>query len=279
MPEHLRYELPVAPDEVELISARLWMAGALGCWQQPGRVIAWFPDRDAPVPPGGTWSIEPDRDWQSEWKATIGPIRAGRIVVVPSWLVDDHQPAEGDLTLVLDPGRAFGSGHHATTSLCLELLDHLDLDGRVVADIGCGTGILAIAAAARGGRVTAVDIDPDAVEVTRENAERNGVELEAIVGSLEAITRVTDVVVANLVTDVIADLAEGLVAATGTTLIASGITAERRDRALSALEGAGLRIDEIRERDGWIALRGTPPTARSDGGGGEVAPAGSAPRR
>jgi ribosomal protein L11 methyltransferase len=285
MPEHHRYELPVAPDEVELTSARLWLAGALGCWQQPGTLTAWFEGRDVPVPPGGTWSTEPDRDWQAEWKATIGPVRAGRVVVVPSWLAAEHEAADDELTLVLDPGRAFGSGHHATTTLCLELLDELELDGRTLADVGCGTGILAIAAAARGARVVAVDIDPEAIEVTLENAALNGVILETSVGSVEALPGPAEVVVANLVTDVIAALASRLVAAAGTTLIASGITSERRDRALSALRSAGLRIDVVRERDGWLALRGTPAGRDGDGqagpldGGAEVAAGGAPPRR
>jgi ribosomal protein L11 methyltransferase len=279
MPEHHRYELPVTSDEVELTSARLWLAGALGCWQRPGSLTAWFEDRDAPVPPGGRWSTEPDRDWQAEWKATIGPVRAGHIVVVPSWLADEHVPVDDELALVLDPGRAFGSGHHATTTLCLELLDELDLEGRQVADVGCGTGILAIAAAARGARVLAVDIDPEAVEVTAENAARNGVSVEARVGSVEAVPQPTDIVVANLITDVIVALAEPLVAATGTTFIASGITVERGERAVRALESAGLDVEEVRERDGWIALRGSPTAARPRGEGDEVAMDEPPPRR
>jgi ribosomal protein L11 methyltransferase len=269
MPVHHRYELPATPDEVEPLSARLWAAGALGCWQRPGTLTAWFRDPDAPVPVGGRWSLEPDRDWQAEWKATIGPVRAGDVVVVPSWLADDHEPHEGELTLVLDPGRAFGSGHHATTTLCLELLDELDLAGTAVADVGCGSGILALAAAARGARVVAVDLDPDAVEVTVENAHHNGVEVDARVGSVEALPDPADVVVANLVTDVIAALARPLVAATRTTLIASGISVERRDRALTALQEAGLAIEVVRERDGWLAVRGS-PTGRPGGRAGEV---------
>jgi ribosomal protein L11 methyltransferase len=297
MPVHHRYELPAAPDAVEALSARLWAAGALGCWQQPGTLTAWFREPDAPVPAGGRWSLEPDRDWQAEWKATIGPVRAGDVVVVPSWLADDHEPHEGELTLVLDPGRAFGSGHHATTTLCLELLDELELTGNAVADVGCGSGILAIAAAARGARVVAVDIDPDAIEVTDENARRNGVAVDARVGSVGALPGPADVVVANLVTDVIATLARPLVEATATTLIASGISVERRDRAFTALRAAGLAIDEVRERDGWLAVRGSPTrppaadaggTARlgagagaggAGGGGREVAPDGPPRRR
>jgi ribosomal protein L11 methyltransferase len=277
MPAHHRYELPTAPVDVERTSTELFVAGALGCWQQPGLLVAWFTDRDVPVPPGGEWSVEPERDWQAEWKATIAPVRAGRIVVVPSWLADGHVPDEDELTLVLDPGRAFGSGHHATTTLCLELLDELDLDGRRVADVGCGTGVLAIAAAARGADVLAVDVDPDAVEVTVDNAARNGVHLDARTGSVELVSPPAEVLVANLVTDVIASLAGPLVAATTHTLVASGITVERRERAVDALVAAGLVIDEVRERDGWVALRGTPQPRFPVGRAGEVAAAPVAP--
>jgi ribosomal protein L11 methyltransferase len=275
MPEH-RYELPVRPDEVELRTAQLWAAGALGVWQRPGILTAWFHGSTAPVPDGGIWALEPDRDWQAEWKATIGPVHAGRITIVPSWLADDHAARDDELTLVLDPGRAFGSGHHATTTLCLELLDELDLDGRTLVDVGCGTGILAIAAAARGAQVLAVDIDPEAVEVTAVNAAGNAVEVETRVGSVDVVESRVDVVVANLVTDVVVALAPQLVAATAAHLVASGITVERQGRALAALRDAGLRIDEVRERDGWVVVHGTPTLA--EGAGGEVA-AETAPAR
>jgi ribosomal protein L11 methyltransferase len=267
---HARVEVPVHHTRTELVAAHLWSLGAVGVWHQPGRLVAWFTALPDPLRPAGaahptlpteltseqvTVVDEPDRDWQDEWKATIAPVHAGRITVVPSWLADDHLPADGELTLVLDPGRAFGSGHHATTALCLELLDELDLDGSRVADVGCGTGVLAIAAAARGARVTAVDIDPEAVEVTRENAARNRVEVAATTGSVGALDTPADVVVANLVTDVVRALAAELVALTAGTLVVSGITSERRTDALGALEAVGARVDEVRERDGWIAAR------------------------
>ncbi len=269
-----RLEVEVRADRADEVAAALWARGATGVWEQPGALVAWFaPAASTPsaatlgevpgVPelatPKQRWRLEPERDWQAEWKRTIHPVQAGRVVVVPSWLADAHEPATGELTLVLDPGRAFGSGHHATTTLCLELLDALEvgggLAGRTVADIGCGTGVLAIAAARWGAHVTAVDVDPDAVEVTRENAARNGVPLTTGVGSAPAIEGPVDVVVANLVTDVVIDLARALVAATGTTLIVSGIARERRDRALDALQAHGARTVEVRERDGWIAAR------------------------
>ncbi len=268
----------VATDHrtVEAVAARLWERGALGLWERSGEVVAWFPEPvalDATTdtePLAGQlrsvrWSTEQDRDWQAEWKATIEPVRAGRTVIVPTWLAADHVPEEDDLTILLDPGRAFGSGHHATTTLCLEVLDELDLAGRLagrhLADVGCGSGILAIAGAARGATAIGVDIDADAVAATRENADRNRVTVDVRHGSVEVLAHRADVLVANLVTDVVAQLAVPLVQATAELLIASGITVQRQDVAIDALTDAGLRIDDRRERGGWIVLVGH-PTAR-----------------
>ena len=119
---------------------------------------------------------------------SIQPVRAGRMVVVPTWLAEDHVPADGDVTLVLDPGQAFGSGHHATTRLCLtELQEGLAAGDRVL-DVGCGTGVLAIAAALLGaGTVEAVDVDGDAVVATRRNARANDVEVAVHLGGVEDV--------------------------------------------------------------------------------------------
>jgi len=266
----LRVEIPVQPARREVVAAHLWRLGASGVWERPGVTIAWFPAPGPDLttasssvaefaPDAVTVSVEVDRDWQAEWKATIAPIRAGRFMVVPTWLVDGHEPAADELTLVLDPGRAFGTGHHATTALCLELLDERDLAGhlagRTVADVGCGSGILAIAAAARGARVEAVDIDADAVRVTRENTRRNDVEVVVATGSVDALRAPADLVVANLVTDIVIALADDLVQASRGGLIVSGITEERREDAIGALTAAGAELEEVRSRDGWIAAR------------------------
>lgn len=241
------------------MEARLWTAGALGVWERPETLVAWFPRPDpADLPTGGRWETEPDRDWQAEWKATIEPVVAGRVTIVPTWLAAGHRPAPDEITLVLDPGRAFGTGHHATTTMCLQLLQEEELQGRSVLDVGCGTGILALAAARLGADpVVAVDVDADAVDVTRQNASRLQLELATRVGSVAAGGDRAEVVLANLVTDTIVELAPRLAGAVapGGVLIASGIATEREDRAVAALRGAGLQPTETRRRDGWTAVR------------------------
>jgi ribosomal protein L11 methyltransferase len=258
-------EVAVAAGTEEVAAASLWAAGALGVWERSGTLVAWFA---APadltgwpgLSPGSvTWTREPPRDWQAAWKTTIGPVRAGTTLVVPSWLADTTVAGPGDVVLVIDPGQAFGTGHHATTTLCLEALEAVDLVGRSVADVGCGTGVLGIAAARRGAaHVTAVDVDPDAVATARCNATRNGVGLDARVGSIDAVDGPADVVVANLVTDVLVALADPLVRTTRDTLVVSGIASERAERVTAALVAAGAEITAVTSRQGWVAVTATP---------------------
>ena len=265
-----RYTLPVDPGEAtDVLTARLWAAGALGVWERTDDLVAWFADRDVAVPAGGTWADEPARDWQAEWKAGITPVRAGSVVVVPTWLVDDHVADPDELTIVLDPGRAFGSGHHATTTLCLEALQAVVAEGARVLDVGTGTGILAIAAARLGaGRCCGVDIDPDAVEVARANAVANNVDCDLHIGGVEAAgaDETFDVVVANLLTHTVVSLADALVArvAPGGVLVASGIGEERAPRVADALTTAGLDAPTMEVRDGWAVLVGRRPGGGTD---------------
>lgn len=260
-----RYALPVDAADRELTAARLWAAGALGLWERSETdLVAWFADRDAPIPSGGTWTEEEDRDWQAEWKATIGPVVAGRIVVVPSWLADTHLGGPDELTIVLDPGRAFGTGHHATTTLCLEALQAPEVEERLVGgrvlDVGTGSGILGIGASLLGAReVVAVDVDAAAIEVAGENMRRNGVALGLAVGSVDAAGAPGDVVLANLVTGTLVELAgelTGLVGPGG-ALIASGIAAGHEQRVVDALDArADWTSWTVVGRDGWVAVRG-----------------------
>jgi len=203
-----------------------------------------------------------EADWADAWKAYFPVLRIGRrLVIRPTWR--RHRRAPGDVVLALDPGMAFGTGLHPTTRLCLAgtetLADRGALDGVRVLDVGCGSGILAIAAL-RLGAATAlgIDTDPIAIEATTANARRNRVarRLRARSGSLPTGELPFDVVLANLIAGLLVQLAPALhrEVRPGGTLLASGIFVDREAEVRQALEAAGLHVtDRLGEGD-WVAL-------------------------
>lgn len=203
-----------------------------------------------------------EADWASAWKRHFPVLRVGRrLVIRPTWR--RHRRAAGDVVIALDPGMAFGTGLHPTTRLCLIALEGL-ADGssrplRRVLDVGCGSGILSIAAARLGAReVVGLDIDPIAVEASGANARRNHVtrRVRTRLGGLPSGASPFDLVLANLVAAVLNDLAAALHAELqpGGTLIASGIFVDREVEVRSSFERAGIRpVDRLAEGD-WIAL-------------------------
>ncbi len=202
-------------------------------------------------------------DWAEAWKEHFHVERYGeRVVVVPSWRTYDRQPDE--VVLTLDPGMAFGTGQHGTTRMCLEALERAVSPGARVLDVGCGSGILAIAAAKLGaGSVRAVDLDPICVKVTGENAALNDVEVRVAEGSMGAAWPFDapsggscEVVVANIIARAIVDMARDLAAALlpGGRLIASGIIAEREGEVRLALVAAGLRVESARTMGEWRCI-------------------------
>lgn len=215
----------------------------------PGRalLVAWFADHPAAGSAqetfGGTLAEVPDKDWGEGWKKDFKPLDVGRVRVRPSWIAEPT-PA-GRVEVVLDPGMAFGTGSHATTSLCLGALSDV-LGGRpgaAVLDVGTGSGLLAIAARKLGaGRVAANDNDPVAVEVARENAARNGAALELTLDPVEGIAGTFDVVVANILANVLVELAPALCAkvAPGGVLLLSGILGPQEDEVRRAQVAQGL---------------------------------------
>ncbi len=254
----VRYTIDLTSgDDPEIVAARLWVAGAQGVQEDGRTLIGWFDHRVDEVPPGGEWTAQPDEDWLATWREGIEPVRAGTLTIVPSWQREAYVAAPGELIIDLDPGVAFGSGHHATTQLCLEALQQHLADGDRVLDVGCGTGVLAIAAKLLGaGEVEGVDVDGDAVHATLVNARANGVQLTALLGGVEAATDTADVVLANLLTPTLHALAGPLVAAVrpGGVLIASGVAVERADGVAEALTAAGATPVSREDRDGWAAL-------------------------
>ncbi len=200
-----------------------------------------------------------EEDWAENWKKYYKPFRIGKhLVVKPVWETAETQP--GDRVIELDPGMAFGNGTHETTSMCLELMEELAREGCTVLDVGTGSGILAIAAALEGAsHVTAVDLDPAAVKVARENIRRNGVEgiVEARTGDmLRGLDEKADIVVANIIADVVIMLTAAVRAHLneGGVFVASGIIREREQDVLDALRRSGFTVCQVRRRGEWVAV-------------------------
>jgi ribosomal protein L11 methyltransferase len=221
----------------------------------------WHLGRISPIPEPVFREVV-EVDWSLEWKKNYHPIRIGKhLVIVPSWL--DWNSAEGDVILRLDPGMAFGTGMHPTTQLCLEALEERVSPRMEAVDLGCGSGILAIAALRLGAaRATGWDVDPEAVRVAQENAVRNGVEtrFDARLGSLQDLLRekrTGPIVVANILAGVLqamlrASLAD--VVRPGGCLVLSGILLDQSAAVEEALAGSGLQLAEKKIREDWVAL-------------------------
>ena len=219
--------------------------------------------RLAPEVDLGTLAIDTvnvkDEDWSEVWKQFYKPFRAGcSLVVKPTWEPYDAKP--GDRVIEIDPGMAFGSGTHETTGMCLELLEEAVHGGERVIDVGTGSGILAIGAALLGAKdVLAIDIDPTAVKVARENVAHNHLEqtVTTLEGNLlEKVDAQCEVCVANIIADVIcmfaAPLNEHIVP--GGLFICSGIIKEREQDVTDALLAAHYTILEIRRKGEWVAM-------------------------
>lgn len=194
-----------------------------------------------------------DEDWENSWKQYYRPVEVGEsFVIVPEW---EEIPGGGRIAIRLDPGLSFGTGSHPTTQMCLAAMEGLELSSARVLDLGCGSGILSIAALLTGaGAVTACDIDPVAERVARENAALNGVEggLEVVCGDVLSDRRLRerlsrepfDLVLANIVADVILELIPGLGnwLKSGGIFICSGIIEGRQDEIRGMLKNPGMEL-------------------------------------
>ena len=210
-----------------------------------------------------------EEDWATSWQKYYQPIPVGkRVYIVPEWMRGRDIP-DGRVPLYLNPGLTFGTGSHPTTQLCLELLEDAVVPGGRALDLGCGSGILAIAALALGAEhVTGVDIDPKAVDVAYENAAMNGVgrdRLTVLAGNVLGDRKLAEklepgrnqVVLANIVADVIIPLsaAAGEFLTPDGVFLTSGIIDERADEVAAAIRANGFTITRRLERAGWCAFR------------------------
>ncbi len=232
--------------------------------------------------PIGELEVRPvqEEEWASAWKSHFPVLRVGRrLVIRPTWR--RHRARPGDVVLALDPGMAFGTGLHPTTRLCLAGIERWAdeglLEGARVLDVGCGSGILAIAAARLGARsVHGVDTDPIAVEATLANARRNRVARRVsaargsvpLAGRQQAACGPFDLVLANLIASLLTDLAGPLGAsiAPGGRMLASGIFIDREAQVVEAFRAAGLRVVDRAQETDWVLLDVERPSDREEGG-------------
>lgn len=202
-------------------------------------------------------------DWSNSWKEHFKPLRVGkRLLIVPSW--EQLEPETDDVVLHLDPGMAFGTGGHETTRLCLELLETIMeemplMHSPAVLDVGTGSGILAMAAVQLGaGRVCAVDIDPQAIEVARENLAINGLldQVDCSTTPLESIAGSFDVILANILAEELVRLAPQLVGrlAAGGSLVLSGILANKEALVRNGFASQALKFCETLHQGEWVAI-------------------------
>jgi len=276
-------------DAQEAVGALLTeVAGCAGWRSEPDAVSGYLPVDDRPegtlealgealgaLPEAGipdvsseiTLRFVEEADWANAWKQFFKPQRVGeRIVVKPTW--ESWDAAPGDVVVPIDPGMAFGTGLHATTRLCLRALERHVRPGVRVADVGAGSGILAIAAALLGAAaVAAVDIDPLAVRVARENVADAGVGgIVSVAEGSAPPAGAFDIVAANILADVILGMAPALRDALTPNglLIASGIIDSRAEDVRRGLEAAGLIVEETTVEGEWAAILARRPLARTD---------------
>ncbi|MBP1737170.1 MAG: ribosomal protein methyltransferase [Oscillospiraceae bacterium] len=209
-----------------------------------------------------------EHDWATSWQKYYKPLAVGeRIYIVPQWEREIPVP-EGRTAVYLNPGLTFGTGGHASTQLCLEGLEHISRPGCTVLDLGCGSGILSVAALCLGAsRAVGVDIDPKAVDVAYENAGLNGIGRDRYLvragnvladeGLVSELARERyDIILANIVADVIIPLSAFArrLMKEGAVFLCSGIIDQRAGEVEAALVKNGFTIMERREKNGWVAL-------------------------
>lgn len=257
----------------EAVIAALFAAGSQGVQEDADSLLTHFAPgvdveriRGAIATADAAAAVEvgeaPAVDWTEAWKDRVRAHELGRLVVAPPWLADRY---DAERTIVIDPGMAFGTGEHATTRGIVRLMQRVVRPGQIVADLGAGSAVLAIAAAKLGAaRVAAVEMDVEAISNAEENVARNGVAdrvrvLHGDAALLLPLLAPLDLVLANIISSVLVELlpAIGDALAAGGRAILSGILAEEREGMLAVLEGSGWQVlEEDGEEIWWSASIG-----------------------
>jgi ribosomal protein L11 methyltransferase len=258
---------PGADESREVVIAALFGAGSQGVHEDGDAIVTHFPAgsdtervREAvlAVAPRADVSVAdtPDIDWSERWRDRIGAHALGRLTIAPPWLAGRTDP---ELTIVIDPGMAFGTGEHATTRGVVRLMQDVVRAGDVVADLGAGSAVLAIAAAKLGAsRVVAIELDPEAIGNAEENVRANGLADRVIVieGDAELLLPLVApvrVVLANIISSVLVSLLPAIARALlpGGRAILSGILHEERAHMLDVLDAEGWRVEREDHEDIW----------------------------
>jgi len=275
--EYAEIDITVAQESRDAVMNRLSEMGSLGVIETDSGLLAYFEQSRAAaeicremegfravLEASGldsgfkmTCSMLPDRDWNEEWKKGFTPIDVGEnLSIVPSWL--EHETTR--TPIIIDPGMVFGTGHHETTRTCLSLIEKISKSSRKesLLDIGTGTGILAVGAARLGFRkVVAVDIDPLCVDAAIRNSKANGLEnIDVKAGDVSAVDGTFDVIVANLLSEILTEIAPSLASRLRPdgTAILSGLLTGQEDNVIEAMTSAGLGLQEKIADGKWVSL-------------------------
>lgn len=206
-------------------------------------------------------NIIDEEDWENEWKKHFHNFKVGRnFFIVPSWEFDQVAVSESDKVIKIDPGMAFGTGDHATTSLCLTLMEDIIEDHQKVIDVGTGSGILSIGAHLLGARsIKATDIDELSLKVATENIKLNDCSEDITVEKGDLLKDENDqydVVIANILAHIIDDMITDAYSHLNNDgyFISSGIIVEKKDEIINHLEAVGFQVQETLVEDGWVAI-------------------------
>jgi ribosomal protein L11 methyltransferase len=275
---YYEFSIDVLNESREALMNMAHESGSLGVVENDKGLVIYFPDhvgidkltsdfgsfksilKDAGLPYEFTFSYIyiSERDWNESWKKKFQPIDVGQnLSIIPPWL----QPKSGRVNLIIDPGMAFGTGHHDTTRTCLEHIERISREGSKgrFLDVGTGTGILAIGASKLGFKeVVGVDIDPLAIDAAKRNAAHNGLNNVTILqGTISVTEGVYDVIAANLLSEILIAIAPEISARLkeGGTALLSGMIIGQEDEVIAAMEKEGLKFRE-KHYDGirWVTL-------------------------
>ncbi len=241
-------------NEIEV--SLLWEAGCQGIEEHQGKLIAYFA-KPVNLPLKGTWQEVEETNWLEDYYKNLEPIFLKRLIIAPTHCIVRSNKEQG--ILWLDPGMAFGSGHHETTQLALETLEALDLQGKQVLDVGSGSGILAIAADLLGAKgALGIDNDPQTIPIAKANAKQNSSKARFTLGKLDSrvIDNSVDVLVANLFAELHVELASEYqrVLKDNGVLIATGILTELAPMVHKAI-AKHLKALEIKTANEWKLIQ------------------------